>query len=87
MFRILIAILAAAALAGLALPALAQQDEPSQLYQRVTRYDVTNGDTIDAAVEVPRMSLIEQRREARQGNLIRLREDYRRQVLTSAKKL
>jgi len=87
MFRVLIAILAALALACLALPAWGQQQEPSQIYQRVTIYDVADGDTIDADLEVPRMDVIAQRREARQASLIRLREDYVQRVLTSVKKL
>ena len=88
MFRIAIAVLAAMALVGLAMPALGQQEEePAQIYQRVTTYNVTDGDTIDADVTVPKMTLIDKNREVRQGNLIRLRQDYTQRVLASAKKL
>ena len=88
MFRIAIAVLAAMALVGLALPALGQQEEePAQIYQRVTTYNVTDGDTIDADVTVPKMTVVELNREIRQGSLIRLRENYTRRVLASAKKL
>jgi hypothetical protein len=86
MLRILIGLAVAGLLLGLAVCAQAQTEPPSTIYPKVTVYDMQQ-DVIEAPVEVPSMSVIEQRREVRQASLIRLRQDYRPRVLNSARKL
>ncbi len=68
-------------------PASAQHEDPSTLYERVTTYDMAAGEVIEAAVEVPRMSRIDEQRRRSHASLIRLREDYRKEVLSSVHKL
>ena len=85
--RVIIVLVAALLAVAICAPASAQQEDPSTLYERVTVYDVTDGDVIEAAVEVPTMSRIYELRRQRHSSLIRLREDYRKEVLNSVSKL
>ena len=82
-------LIAALALLVLALcsTATAQQENPGTLFQRVTVYNVGQGDVIDAVPQVPAMTRVDVMREARQGSLIRLREDFSAKVVTSPRKL
>ncbi|NMB76035.1 MAG: hypothetical protein GYA21_13020 [Myxococcales bacterium] len=71
------------------LGALAQQetDPPSAIYPKVTVYNVTDGDVIEAPIDRPDVGLYSDRSGATRGSLIKVREQMTEKVLASAKEL
>jgi hypothetical protein len=66
--------------------AMAEREERAEVYQRVTVFTF-DAETIDAGLDRPDAGIVISRRRAILQNLLKLREDFRQEVLTSAKKL
>jgi hypothetical protein len=74
------------ALASGGVATAAEQEERAEVHQRVTILTF-DAETIDAGLDRPDAGLVISRRRAILQNLLRLREDFRQEVLSSAKKL
>ncbi len=80
-------LLAGALLVPLAASAQQGSDRPSELYQKVTRIDITVGDTIEATIDRPDAEIVQGRPGSLRESLIKIRENMREKVLASAKAL
>jgi hypothetical protein len=72
---------------GLLLPLLAaaQDEDPLVVYKRTTRIDFEKGDVIEVDIVRPDTDLYKSRLPAGRQSLIRLRENWKNEVLASAR--
>jgi len=67
---------------GLALPALAQDEAPGQIFKKKTIINFED-DTIEGDLKTPDAEYLEARKRMRHASLIKLRDNFRRRVLQS----
>jgi len=67
---------------GLAMPALAQDEAPGQIFKKKTIINFED-DTIEGDLKTPDAEYLEARKRMRHASLIKLRYNFRRRVLQS----